>query len=310
MKKTISQIKQNPDKVGKYILQNLDWSGQYLRNSLSADLLTKILKEISITATGTEVFITTMHICISDSYKTLEETKKQLKSLKLSDFPGKNVVDCCAQILMLAEHLDSAGAFETDLLCAIARIFTLSSEKIFNVWAIETSRKCIKYVKSVQVNNPDTLPEQIFYESINLEAQEEYCSLFYFNQWSPATTVLKADEPTLPAFYQAAIFKAVLSAIKQAGFTHAQGPSSSSGKNNSTPTSSSNIICNYCKAKSYSVDKCTLPQWIFQKPENTTKVFEKNGKSYHWCTKCNCFRIHDTAGHDKWKSSPASQHSG
>ena len=112
-------------------MQNLDWSGQYLRNSLSADLLTKVLREIPITASGPEVFITTMHICISDSYEALEETKKQLKSLKLSDFPGENVVDCCARILMLAEQLDSAGAFEIDLLCAIARIFTLSSEKKF-----------------------------------------------------------------------------------------------------------------------------------------------------------------------------------
>ena len=90
----------------------------------------------------------------------------------------------------------------------------------------------MKYVKSVQVNNPDTLPEKITYESIILEAQEEYCSLFYSNQWTPATTISKADEPTLPAFCQAVISKAVTSAIKQAGLTHAQGPSSvvSSGK--------------------------------------------------------------------------------
>ena len=70
------------------------------------------------------------------------------------------------------------------------------------------------------------------------------------------------------------------------------------------------MTCSHCKAKGYSADKCTLPQWIFQKPEDITKVLKKNGKNYHWCTKCNCFRIHDTAGHDKWKSSPASQHSG
>ena len=69
------------------------------------------------------------------------------------------MVDCCAQILMLAEFLDLAGAFKTDLLCAIARTFTLSSEKKFEFWAIETYRKCTKYVKSVRVSDPDTLLE-------------------------------------------------------------------------------------------------------------------------------------------------------
>ena len=132
VRKFDQEIKSDTSQTDKYAFQNLDWSGQYLRNSLSADLLTKVLRELPITASGPEVFITTMHICLSDSYEALEETKKQLKTLKLSDFSGENVVNCCAQILMLAKCLDSAGAFEPNLLCAITRIFTLSTEKKLN----------------------------------------------------------------------------------------------------------------------------------------------------------------------------------
>ena len=55
----------------------------------------------------------------------------------------------------------------------------------------------MKYVKAVHVNDPDTLLDKITFKSIILEAQEEYHSLFYSNQWS--RNVSKNDEPTLPA---------------------------------------------------------------------------------------------------------------
>ena len=46
-----------------------------------------------------------------------------MKSLKLNIYPGENVTDCCAAILVDAERLDSAGAIKPEHLGYIIRIF-------------------------------------------------------------------------------------------------------------------------------------------------------------------------------------------
>ena len=44
----------------QYIVQNLTLSGLYLRNTLSNDLLQKVLTLVTLTATGPEVYVATM----------------------------------------------------------------------------------------------------------------------------------------------------------------------------------------------------------------------------------------------------------
>ena len=95
----------------QYVVQNLTWSGVYLRSTLSNTLLQKVLPLVLLTATGPEVFITTMPNFLSDSYDTLEETLTHMKSLKLKRYPGENITDFCAARLVDAERLESAGAF-------------------------------------------------------------------------------------------------------------------------------------------------------------------------------------------------------
>ena len=53
-----------------------------------------------------------MNKFLSDSYDALEETLTHTKSLKLKSYPGENVTDCCAEILVDSERLESAGAFK------------------------------------------------------------------------------------------------------------------------------------------------------------------------------------------------------
>ena len=65
-----------------------------------------------LTATGPEVFVATMTTFLSDSYDYLEDTLNHMKSLKLKIHPGENVTDCCAEILVDAERLESAGDFK------------------------------------------------------------------------------------------------------------------------------------------------------------------------------------------------------
>ena len=55
----------------QYIVQNLAWSGVYLRSTLSNNLLWKVLTLVPLTATGAEVFVASMTTFLSDSYDTL-----------------------------------------------------------------------------------------------------------------------------------------------------------------------------------------------------------------------------------------------
>ena len=54
-------------------------------------LFQKVLTLVPLTATGPEVFITTMTTFISDSYDDLEETLTHMNILKLNNYPGDNV---------------------------------------------------------------------------------------------------------------------------------------------------------------------------------------------------------------------------
>ena len=58
-----------------------------------------------LTLTRPEVFVATMTTFLSDSYDALEDTLTHMKSIKLKNYTGENVTDCCAEILVDAELL-------------------------------------------------------------------------------------------------------------------------------------------------------------------------------------------------------------
>ena len=64
-----------------------------------------------------------MTIFLSDSYNILEDTINHLKSINLNRFPGVNITDFYAAILVDYERLDSDGAFNIEQLGYITRIF-------------------------------------------------------------------------------------------------------------------------------------------------------------------------------------------
>ena len=120
----------------QYVVQNLMWSGVYLRSTLSNTFLRKLLTLVPLTATGPGVFFATMTTFLSDSHDTLEETLTHMKSLKLKSYPGENVTDFCAAILVDAERLDSDGAFKPEHLGYITCIFEDTSDSRFRLWDI------------------------------------------------------------------------------------------------------------------------------------------------------------------------------
>ena len=84
----------------QYIVQNLTWSGAYLRSTLSNDLLQKVLTFVPLTATGPEVYVATMTAIISDYYYSLVDTLNHMNNLKLKDHLGRDVADFYDAILI------------------------------------------------------------------------------------------------------------------------------------------------------------------------------------------------------------------
>ena len=121
----------------QYVVQSRTWSGVYLRSTLSNTLLQKVLTLVPLTATGPEVFVFTMTTFFSDSYDALEETLIHMKSLKLKSYPGENVTDSCAEILVDVECLECAGEFNPDHLGYITRIFEDTYDFRFRLWDIQ-----------------------------------------------------------------------------------------------------------------------------------------------------------------------------
>ena len=76
-----------------------------------------------MTETIPDIFDDTMTTFLSDSYDALGETLIHMNSLKLNIYPGENVTDFCAEILVDAELLESAGAFKPHHLGYINFIF-------------------------------------------------------------------------------------------------------------------------------------------------------------------------------------------
>ena len=144
----------------QYVVQNLTWSGVYLRSTLSNTLLLKVLTLVLLTATGPEVFVATMTTFLSDSYDALEETLNHMKSLKLKSYPGENVTDCCAAILVDAERLESAGAFKPEHLGYITHIFEDTSDSRFRLWAIQKYKKVAEFIKKHHVYDMDVLSQE------------------------------------------------------------------------------------------------------------------------------------------------------
>ena len=72
---------QKRSEADQYVAQNLTWSGVYLRSTLSNTLIQKVLIMVPLTATGPEVFVSTMTTFLSYYYDDLEETLTHMKSL-------------------------------------------------------------------------------------------------------------------------------------------------------------------------------------------------------------------------------------
>ena len=87
MKRHVQSLKKGYE-ADQYVVQNLTWSGVYLRSNLSNNILQKVLILVPLTATGPEVFPATMIEFLSDSYDDLEETFNNMNIITIKSYLG------------------------------------------------------------------------------------------------------------------------------------------------------------------------------------------------------------------------------
>ena len=129
----------------QYVVQNLTWSGVYLRSTLSNTLNQKVLTLVPLTTTGPEVYVTTITTTITDSYYYFVDTLNHMKNLKLKDHPGRDVSDCYDAILVNVESLESSGDFNPDHLGYIIHIFEDTSDSRFHLWATQKYKEVMEF---------------------------------------------------------------------------------------------------------------------------------------------------------------------
>ena len=127
------QSLQKDSEADQYGVQNLTWSGAYLRSSLENTLLQKVLALVPLTATRLEVYVANMNTIISDSYYCLVDTLNHVKRLKFKDHPEGGVADCYDEMLVNVESLESSGAFKPEHLGYISPIFVDTSDSRFHI---------------------------------------------------------------------------------------------------------------------------------------------------------------------------------
>ena len=96
----------------------------------------------------------------------MEKTKEDLKSIKIADFNGENVIDCSIRVLALAGLMDSTGTFEPNLLYNIVKFFYTTIERRFEMWDIHKYYENSDYVHNIRVTDPDTIKENITDEKL------------------------------------------------------------------------------------------------------------------------------------------------
>ena len=123
-------------------------------------------------ATRTDIFVATITTFLFGSYDAFEENLTHMKIINLKTYLGENVTDFCAEILVDAELLESAGAFKPHHLGYINFIFEDTSDSRLCLRDIYKYKEVMEFINKLCVSDMDVLSQEdiISYESLVHEA--------------------------------------------------------------------------------------------------------------------------------------------
>lgn len=303
-----------------YINQNLKWSGEYIRASITTDLLEKVLQDVAISASGPETFVSLMRVVHSDSYEALELTKSKLENLRLKNYPGENVRKCNEDVSVLSEQLVSGGHFNNELLCKIAQIYEGALDTKFSQWATSNLYDpCVNQVRELRVLDKSAIDEPLWTPEMLIRMSNlKYDDMIASGRYTSATKTADAEGATIHG-YMTAIRDVVKTELEQVSF----GQRSGQGTSHKTSTGGDDNKCHKCQQPGHKAADCTADanatvtingtvhpmrdnKWKTIAPTDGITKFKLGRHVWRYCTTCSRWQFHDADHHDKWVAKRAS----
>ena len=135
-------------------------------------ILQRVMKLVPLTSTGPEIYVATMTTVLFNAYGSLVDNMNHMKSIKLKNLLGENVADCPDAILVDAERLESAGAFNPEHLGYTICIFDDTSDYRFRPWVTQKYKEVMDFIKKLCMREEDVMctDDSITYEYLVKEA--------------------------------------------------------------------------------------------------------------------------------------------
>jgi hypothetical protein len=275
-------------------LDNLTWSGEMLKDSISDKLWMDIVSLLP-SETGPHIFMAIVDRVKYTSASTTRNLIKQLESLSLTKEPGMDVTTFSIKVLNKIEKIEQCdeSTFPPDLSLVTAGRFLHTGVSMFDQDAVQYFNLCNKNLKAMT-------PRKII-ESL----KNKYIGLVGLGEWPHKSQ--KDNNAEMTALY------AKLNTLQQK-FDSYKGPNPSNTRGASQSGGTvdlSEVTCHGCGQKGHYKNKCPNakpatytsstpttatspppsfgphPEWMLKGPgpgESEVKMLE--GVEYTWCSKC------------------------
>lgn len=122
------QIDTNFDKYDK---QNLNWSGEFLQDSISIELWTAIEPDMGLRLSGPRILAAVICQYRATASITIRNLMNQLMEMSLAKTPGENVETLSNKIFDTASQIEGLGEAPSDLASLVAARFLKSTSQAF-----------------------------------------------------------------------------------------------------------------------------------------------------------------------------------
>ena len=261
--------------------------------------------------------------------RTFDVMRESLRTIRPNQFEGQNIEKMAESIINTSTELDHAGHYDHNLTLSIVDAFLCASPDSKGTFhhSLNNLRAEVESLLQTTLFLPKSDQDHQFaskkltFTDVCMKASDTYKILRHDNMWEPAKLPKDNQKPAPIGLTQAQILL----------LTQSLTSSDSKSHSKRTPSKSSNYGgCFNCGSKDHMVKDCPHPpknnytkgkkgssnikklskrhrsmaKWKLQAPSDPNATITKNGKTYHFCTKCgNWTPTHTTDTHTGTKPS-------
>jgi hypothetical protein len=315
--KLMNEIDPNKPSYDEYDLENLADSRTYLENVLDHDLLHDVRATLDETTSGPELWMKLVAEVQSSSLERLRTIEFQIREKFIpTNYPNENIKQLVKDIRDACHELDVAEVLPSDIIYTIVNNFTKSSVELFRHTFMNRRADVTKFLHKARGKDKTVIalmPDKITFKDLCDEAIQEYQVLIETKMWPPSASA--GDKGDSPQNFLAQVHRLVQSEVAK--------------KMPSEQAATTSVTCRYCKKIGHTKEECLKlkrknekggksnaapvsssstnqatnsspdAEWKNVPPKpGTPESIKKDGKDWHWCSKCSAWRVsHGTNGH-------------